>query len=609
MMLACTLCHYRKVRCEVDADSNTCAACKAAGVGCIPRTRKKRRVGAAPTDQQPYHSGGHPHGNQPTQGASQSSPEGMVVPTEQASSQTPATSRGTTYIGRDHYVASEDEIDERTARAFEPAKVGPHASTQKETMALWKAFDLPPPAARQSLLSAFLDYCNLWTPVLEPQDIRELSCFDPEKTSMLLAQSLWLAGSRVTNAPSVVAFASSDDFYYRAKAVFWSGLETDGLSAVKASLMLQWYNPQAPEHISFDNSGFWLKLGVGIAHQIGLHREYPPGPSQAIRRRLWWSLVARDSLISVAHGRPRVINLDDSDVQDPIPSDFPDSLSAFQLFSAWVGICRILGDISTCCIRRHMSRTKRLYIVSSLYRWTTILPQELLVAPNDQPPHNYYANSHNLPARQLYLPYFTSLIVLSRMQHSAGSLSPTATLAASFIARIFEDFLARDEIKILAPISTRYCLISSMALVSVMPNDQLWDAAQPDLEVLQLALTELSKRWRSAIGASRALQNAITRRRQRTSSSTAELQTDDGNSLEFFKMVNLSYCRMWNIVSQQLASSPLATHEQMPIPMQPPPNALETGLFMEPGEAWGTSAIQFEHVENWILNDGFLFDP
>jgi hypothetical protein len=55
--------------------------------------------------------------------------------------------------------------------------------------------------------------------------------------------------------------------------------------------MLQWYNPQAPEHVSFDNSGFWLKLAVGVAHQIGLHKEPPPGPSNAIRRKLWWSLV------------------------------------------------------------------------------------------------------------------------------------------------------------------------------------------------------------------------------------------------------------------------------------------------------------------------------
>lgn len=158
-------------------------------------------------------------------------------------------------------------------------------------MDLWKSFDVPPHAARQSLLSAFLDYCNLWTPVLEPSDVDQLSRFEQDPNSMLLAQSLWLAGSRVTSAPSVIAFASSDEFYHRAKAVFWSGFETDPISTIKASLMLQWYNPQAPEHVSFDNSGFWLKIGVGVAHQIGLHREPSPGPSRAIRRRLWWSLV------------------------------------------------------------------------------------------------------------------------------------------------------------------------------------------------------------------------------------------------------------------------------------------------------------------------------
>ncbi|QPC65603.1 hypothetical protein HYE67_007834 [Fusarium culmorum] len=603
--------NFLQVRCEADAESNTCVTCKAAGVECIPRSRKRRRAGTAPSGRQPDDHGSQ--GYRDRQSVSQASAVGVEIQVEQPAYQTPSTSHATTYIGRGHYIDDDDEIDETSARAFEPAqiKVGPHATTQKETLVLWKAFDVPPQAARQSLLSAFLDYCNLWTPVLEPKDIQELSCFDQEKSSMLVAQSLWLAGSRVTSAPSVVAFASSDDFYHRAKAVFWSGVETDGMSAIKASLMLQWYNPQAPEHISFDNSGFWLKIGVGIAHQIGLHKEPPPGPSKAIRRRLWWSLVVRDSLISVAHGRPRVINLDDSDVQPPMASDFPDSLFAFQLFSAWVNICQVLGDISSCCMRRHMSRTKRLYIVNALCCWTTSLPQELWVAPSNQPPHSYFANSHNLPARQLYLPYFTSLIVLSRMQHSAGSLSAVATLAASFVARIFEDFLARDEIKVLAPISTRYCLISSMALVSVMPDKRLWDAVQPDLEILQLALTELSKRWRSAIGASRALQNAIKKRQQRTESSTTELRMDNKNSLEYFKMIDLSYCRIWSTLSQQVSSSPVDVQGQMAVVMQPPTDALETDYeqFMGAGEAFDLGTIQFEHVENWILNDGFLFDP
>ncbi|KAF5646959.1 major facilitator superfamily transporter [Fusarium tjaetaba] len=561
-MLACTLCHNRKVRCEVDAESNTCITCKAAGVECIPRTRKRRRGGAAPMTQQLSNNESHNYSNQQTQHVSQSSGAGIVMPMEHASYQTPSTTQSTTYIGRGHYVTDDDEIDETSARAFAPAKikVGPHASTQRETLVLWKALDIPPLAARQSLLSAFLDYCNLWTPVLEQKDIHELSHFEQEPTSLLLAQSLWLAGSRVTSSPSVVAFASSDDFYHRAKTVFWSGVETDGLSAIKASLMLQWT-------IEGNTTKAVVKFG--------------------------------DSLISVAHGRPRVINLDDSDVQPPIPSDFPDSQFAFQLFSAWVDICQVLGDISSCCIRRHMSRTKRLYIESSLYRWATSLPQDLQVAPSNQSTHGYLATSQNLPARQLYLPYFTSLIVFSRMQPAHSGGSATATLAASFVARIFEDFLARDEIKVLAPISTRYCLISSMALVSVMPNKRLWDAVQPDLEILQLALAELSKRWRSAIGASRALQNAINKRQQRAPSSTAHFRVDYKGSLEYFKMIDLGYCRIWSTISQQMSSgsSPMAAQEQIPEPVPlPGSNALATDTFMDPGEALDMGAFQFEHV-------------
>ncbi|GKU07849.1 unnamed protein product, partial [Fusarium langsethiae] len=165
------------VRCEADAESNSCVTCKAAGVECIPRSRKRRRAGTAPANRQLNDDGSQTYGNESRRSVSQASKVGIEMPVEQPAYQTPSTSQATTYIGRGHYVADDDEIDETSARAFEPAKikVGPHASTQKETLVLWKAFDIPPQAARQSLLSAFLDYCNLWTPVLEAKDIQELS--------------------------------------------------------------------------------------------------------------------------------------------------------------------------------------------------------------------------------------------------------------------------------------------------------------------------------------------------------------------------------------------------------------------------------------------------
>ncbi|KAL3588276.1 hypothetical protein FPOAC2_10429 [Fusarium poae] len=133
-----------------------------------------------------------------------------------------------------------------------------------------------------------------------------------------------------------------------------------------------------------------------------------------------------------------------------------------------------------------------------------------------------------------------------------------------------------------------------------MPDKRLWDAVQPDLEVLQLALTELSKRWRSAIGASRALQNAIKKRQQRMNNSTTELRMDSQNSLEYFKMIDLGYCRIWNTLSQQLSSTSLDIQQQMPQPIQPLGDALDTNdeQFMDPGDAFDMGTIEFEHVEN-----------
>jgi hypothetical protein len=57
-------------------------------------------------------------------------------------------------------------------------------------------------------------------------------------------------------------------------------------------------NPNGPEHVSFDTSRFWLQIGVGLAHQVGLHKE-PTGVDCLVRRRLWWSLVVSASRLVV----------------------------------------------------------------------------------------------------------------------------------------------------------------------------------------------------------------------------------------------------------------------------------------------------------------------
>jgi hypothetical protein len=192
-----------------------------------------------------------------------------------------------TYIGRSHY-EGDAPVDETTARAYTLSRQAELSELEQKTLELWNVYALPPRAVHESLVEAFTKYCYPWMPILEPND---LPSRDASNTSLLLSQAVYLAASRVSPSASVQAFSSSAEFYQRAKALYWVGHEKTALTVIKAITMLHWFTPDGPAHVSYDTSEYWLKIGVGLAYQIGLHREPPAGPKRAIRRRMWWTLV------------------------------------------------------------------------------------------------------------------------------------------------------------------------------------------------------------------------------------------------------------------------------------------------------------------------------
>lgn len=179
-------------------------------------------------------------------------------------------------------------MDETTARAYTLSRQSELSELEQKTLELWNVYALPPRAVHESLVEAFTEYCYPWMPILEPDDLPPR---DASSTSLLLSQAVYLAASRVTSSASVQAFSSSAEFYQRAKALYWVGHEKTPLTVIKAITMLHWFTPDGPAHVSYDTSEYWLKIGVGLAYQIGLHREPPAGPKRAIRRRMWWTLV------------------------------------------------------------------------------------------------------------------------------------------------------------------------------------------------------------------------------------------------------------------------------------------------------------------------------
>jgi hypothetical protein len=103
-------------------------------------------------------------------------------------------------------------------------------------------------------------------------------------------------------------------------------------------------------------------------------------------------------------------------------------------------------------------------------QWIEGLPLELRIqddAGNKQP--------YTPEVRQLYLPYFTAISILYRPKlpsKSTGCSQATigSTIAASCVARIFEDALARNEVRNGVAMQAIYLLIAGIGELSNYGN-------------------------------------------------------------------------------------------------------------------------------------------
>jgi hypothetical protein len=331
-------------------------------------------------------------------------------------------------------------------------------------------------------------------------------------------------------------------------------------------------------------------------------------------------MQARDCLINSGQGRPRAINFKDSDVRPPCLEDFPNQQAQGELFIPYVEICSLLGDLTECCSRRHMSHSKRLHLESALYRWTRTLPVSLRLSEQADTSDIYTTSTWTFNARQLHIPYFITLTIMSQPPTTQSPVSPVAILASSFVAGIFEEFLARDELQFLGPIFTFYLLAAGVALVSTRHYPALWQTAQQDLRVLQNSLEELSKRWPSAIGALKAMRNVIDRASVGSATSVAaQLKWLDVEQQLVFQHTRLDLCRLWSIYENETCidstliappnnnhSTELMTAEilgNLRYPLSSRPDDTQPAMVPFGDTDLSLDNFQYEGIGNWLLND------
>ena len=219
------------------------------------------------------------------------------------------SSQNQSYLGRSEYIGGDVQIDEDIATDYQPIQGGTISEADIKILQMQQAFSLPPQSIRNSLIDNFMTRCSPWMPIVSRSSL-EVSPSGDEK-SILLLQAVFLSGSRFNSAP--LTYVSCEELYRRTKALFFSGYEKYTITVISASVLIQFWNPSGPEHVSIESSSFWLRIGVGLAFQIGLHREPRAGSNEAsLRRRLFWTLF-----VSTQKNHSSAIWFSDADTHRP----------------------------------------------------------------------------------------------------------------------------------------------------------------------------------------------------------------------------------------------------------------------------------------------------
>lgn len=277
----------------------------------------------------------------------------------------------------------------------------------------------------------------------------------------------------------------------------------------------------------------------------------------------------RDTLISVGTGRPRTINLEDSTTRPPTVEDFAAPDFHAHLFIAYVSISRHMGDITEAHRRKALSDSSRKQrLEDALFRWLKELPSFLQIVHKQRVDSgnartNWTVASYSFEARQLAIHYFVSLILLHRTSSPQTSVPTVCLMASSYVANILEEFVSRDQLRYLGPVFAFYALAAGLVQLTVFRHEHLQSMAEHELNVIQVALQELGKRWGSAHGALRALVRAKDAVRQQERISRPPALLSPSESI-LFTDFGPELCRLWYVgflSSQNATISPVHVGE------------------------------------------------
>ncbi|VTT69226.1 unnamed protein product [Fusarium fujikuroi] len=354
---------------------------------------------------------------------------------------------------------------------------------------------------QQSFSETYFEYCYPWCPVLDHDTLDSELARSP-----MLANALALAASHIQ--PPLIPHQGPAAYYEKARMMFYMDEEPDILTSLKAVSLFYWWAPRSPSTAHRHASWWWTSVIIRHAQQMNIHRE-PKQESVAssalhlsLRRRLWWTVFARERLTSLCQSKPCIINPEDMTIQEVQPSDFPSdpaSQKKGRIFKYWVRLAGIMGKVSKALSKSVDSSPETATFPTELRQelvaWVQSLPPDLQLPIGSSRTEGFDRDVH-----QLHLPYLTTIIVmhLQRTTPDLPQALPPAILAASCIARILRDILSRGNARFLMAITCWYSGTAFIALLQASRIKQFSQEAEEGLDILDQAVGQLQQMWASA---------------------------------------------------------------------------------------------------------------
>lgn len=183
----------------------------------------------------------------------------------------------------------------------------------------------------------------------------------------------------------------------------------------------------------------WQLTGqaIRIAHSVGLHRHLsashpPPVPGDPeglpLEARVWWSCYALERLMELETGRPSAITEHEIDqiriapaaATSPPTADDSNTTIPLQLFTLWVSLARIMGQISELIYRKRTYGSGYLLYETGrldqlLLAWVHSVPQEVRPGQHhdmvQQSPHTHMSSFLSLQHYQAQITLFRAPMV------------------------------------------------------------------------------------------------------------------------------------------------------------------------------------------------------